>query len=87
MQSVCAVSFTTNRSSFIKATAVNLRRFLHELFRKCYEHLEGEAYLSNTLKVHSYLLEDIRQGNYIWENNRYFYNYQINQNILWAKCV
>jgi hypothetical protein len=58
-----ALSVTTNRSSYIKAPAVNFGVSYTNHNRKCSDRLEGEAHLSYILKVRSNLVEDIRQVN------------------------
>jgi hypothetical protein len=62
-----AVYVTTNRSSYIKATAVNFGFSYTNHNRKCSDRLEGEAHLSYILKVRSNLVEDIRQVNDVCE--------------------
>jgi len=69
---IYAVSVTTNRSSYIKATAVNFGVSYTNRIRKCSDRLEGEAPLSYILKVRSNLVEDIRQVNDMCE---------------WVKCA
>jgi len=56
-----AVSVTTNRSSYIKATAVNFGVSYTNRNRKCSDRLQGEAHFIYILKVRSNLVEDIRQ--------------------------
>jgi hypothetical protein len=58
-----AVSVTTNRSSYVKATTFNFGVSYTNRYRKCSARLEGEAHLSYISKARSNLVEDILQVN------------------------
>jgi hypothetical protein len=67
LQLLYAVFVTTNRSSYVKATEVNFGVSYMNRYRKCFDRSEGEAHISNILKVCSTPLEDIRQANDVYE--------------------